>query len=470
MNIIKIINNYFLQTSGEYFVTNSRSRLKFLERKKNFFYEISSFINRCINNSHKILFFCCGNSIISDKVISKNKYIHEINYEYFTKNKNKKINLNKNLINSVDHIVIADTEYQKNLVSNLDLISKNMNNDARIILVSKSLVWMFFINIYRKLLFKNNIKSNFLPFGYLKELFDSQGFDLVRNEKIIFFPFNFPILKDFLNSIFRLPILNFFCLMNITVFKKKAVFKKINKISFIIPCKNEEENILLFKKEILSITSDIKIEFLFGDDKSNDNTKKNIKILKKEIKDKHDIIEYDGPGICKSKNVYKGIDLAKGDLIIIYDADLTVQFDEIMKCINLLKNSNIDFINCTRMIYPQKNNAMKTLNFFGNIFFAKLFSIMFKQKITDTLCGTKIFYKNDWNKIKRFNSRWGLIDKWGDFDLLIGAYQNNLKISEIPIHYQERTSGLTKMNSLVFNTMRMLLIVLCAYYKLKIKK
>lgn len=470
MNIIKIINNYFLQTSEKYFISNSRSRIKFLERKKNFFYEISSFINRCINNSNKILFFCCGNSIISEKVISKKKYIHEINYEYLNGNKNKKINLNKNLINSVDHIVMADTEYQKSLVSNLDLISHNMNNDARVILVSKSLVWMFFINIYKKIFFRNNIKSNFLPFGYLKELFDSQGFDLVRNEKIIFFPFNIPILNDCLNSIFRLPILNFFCLMNITIFKKKAVLKKINKISFIIPCKNEEENILLFKKEISSITTDIKVEFLFGDDKSSDNTKKNIKILKKEIKNKHHIIQYDGPGICKSKNVYKGIDLASGDLIVIYDADLTVKFNEIMKCINLLKKSNIDFINCTRMIYPQKNDAMKTLNFFGNIFFAKLFSIMFKQKITDTLCGTKIFYKNDWNKIKRFNSKWGLIDKWGDFDLLIGAYQNNLKISEIPIHYQERISGITKMNSLILNTLRMLIIVLCAYYKLKIKK
>ncbi|MDC3036682.1 glycosyltransferase, partial [Candidatus Pelagibacter sp.] len=205
-------------------------------------------------------------------------------------------------------------------------------------------------------------------------------------------------------------------------------------------------------------------------DKSTDDTKKNIKILKKEIKNKYQIIQYDGPGICKSKNVYKGIDLATGDIIIIYDADLTVKFDEIMNCINLLNESNIDFINCTRMIYPQKYKAMKTLNFFGNIFFAKLFSILFRQKITDTLCGTKIFYRNDWQKIKKFNSRWGAIDKWGDFDLLIGAYQNNLKISEIPIHYQERVAGSTKMNSLILNTIRMLFIVLVAYYKLKIRK
>ena len=63
-----------------------------------------------------------------------------------------------------------------------------------------------------------------------------------------------------------------------------------------------------------------------------------------------------------------------------------------------MNTSNFDFINCTRMIYPQKDDAMKKLNFLGNIFFAKLFSILFNQRITDTLCGTKIFYKKDWEK------------------------------------------------------------------------
>ena len=122
------------------------------------------------------------------------------------------------------------------------------------------------------------------------------------------------------------------------------------------------------------------------------------------------------------------------------------------------------------MIYPQKDNAMKKLNFLGNIFFAKLFSILFNQRITDTLCGTKIFYKKDWKKIKRFNSTWGATDRWGDFDLLIGAYHLNLKITEIPIPYQERIANETKMTSLISNTIRMIYIVIIAYFKLKIKK
>ena len=118
----------------------------------------------------------------------------------------------------------------------------------------------------------------------------------------------------------------------------------------------------------------------------------------------------------------------------------------------------------------KKENAMKFFNFIGNTFFATLFSILFKRKITDTLCGTKIFYKKDWINIKKDNSKWGAKDLWGDFDLLIGAYKNNLKIIEVPVTYFERTENDTKMNSLILNASRMLYIVLAAYYKLRLKK
>ena len=113
---------------------------------------------------------------------------------------------------------------------------------------------------------------------------------------------------------------------------------------------------------------------------------------------------------------------------------------------------------------------MKMLNFLGNSVFAGLFSILFKKKITDTLCGTKIFYKKNWENIKKDLSRWGIKDLWGDFDLLIGAYKNNLKIIEVPVTYFERKEGETKMTSLFSNAIRMLIIVLSAYYKLRLKK
>ena len=100
----------------------------------------------------------------------------------------------------------------------------------------------------------------------------------------------------------------------------------------------------------------------------------------------------------------------------------------------------------------------------------QVFLVYCLEKITDTLCGTKIFYKKDWNKIKTDISNWGMKDLWGDFDLLIGAYKNNLKITEVPVTYYERKEDDTKMTSLISNTLRMLFIVTVAYYKLRLKK
>ena len=237
------------------------------------------------------------------------------------------------------------------------------------------------------------------------------------------------------------------------------------KVSFIIPCKNEE-NIRLFENEIKNNQS---FEYLFGDDNSTDNTYEEIEKLSKKLPN-NNIVKYKGPGICKSENVYKGIEYSSGEIIVIYDADLTVSFEDIKFSLNILNSTNADFINCTRMIYPQKEGAMKFFNFIGNSIFASLFSLLFKKKITDTLCGTKIFYKKDWEKIKKDVSKWGTKDLWGDFDLLIGAYKNNLKITEVPVTYYERKEERTKMTSLMSNALRMFYIVFSSYYKLRLKK
>ena len=120
------------------------------------------------------------------------------------------------------------------------------------------------------------------------------------------------------------------------------------------------------------------------------------------------------------------------------------------------------------MIFPQQKNAMKTFNFLGNVFFAQLFSLFFNKKITDTLCGTKIFYKKDWEKLKTSFGISKIKDLWGDFDLLISAYKNNLKIIEVPVNYYDRVEGETKMTSVFKNGFRMLLITIKSFFKLRI--
>ena len=75
-----------------------------------------------------------------------------------------------------------------------------------------------------------------------------------------------------------------------------------------------------------------------------------------------------------------------------------------------------------------------------------IFSWLIGQPIKDTLCGTKVLRKTDYNKIVKNRSYFGEFDPFGDFDLLFGAAKLNLKIIEIPIRYVERTYGSTSIN------------------------
>ena len=466
-------NNYYLDSSVSFFKSNFKKRIKFIDKKKFLFKEISNFINNCIDQSKNIFIFCAGNSIISNDIRSKKIYIKEISEEYkikYNENSNYIDDIDEKKIQECDTVIVSDIEHQENPASNLLKLSKLINDDAKIIILSKNMIWMILVKILKYFFKFSPVKNNFLPSSYLKNLFSSCNLEIVRNEKIIALPVYIPFLTNIINRIFRLPILNLFCLNNLTILKKIEKNLDNNKnlnVSFIIPCKNEKDNIHLFEKEISSSNSNY--EFLFGDDNSTDGTGEEIdKLIKKLPQNK--IIKYQGSGVCKSENVYEGIEKATGDIVVIYDADLTVSFKDVEFSLEILKTTNADFINCTRMIYPQKDGAMKLFNFLGNSFFAILFSVLFKKKITDTLCGTKIFYKKNWKNIKKDNSKWGMKDLWGDFDLLIGAYKNNLKIIEVPVTYFERKEGQTKMTSLISNASRMLFIVLFSYFKLRLQK
>ena len=474
MNNSKLLKyEYYLNSSILFFKTNFEKRIKFLKKKFFLFNEISSFINNCIDSTKNILIFCAGNSILAKNIKSKKIFIKEIdkNYEIKYNNNIDYVDNNwKDILPKCDTVLISDIEHQSNPTSNLLNLSKIIKNDTKIIVLSKNMVWMIILKILKSFFNFSPKKNNFLPSSYLENLYSSCNLEIIRNEKIIVLPIYIPFLTNLLNRIFRLPLLNLFCLSNITILKKKDQDYSENKelkVSFIIPCKNEEKNIRTFEKEIRE--SSQSNEYLFGDDNSSDKTIHEIdKLIGKLSENK--IIKYDGPGICKSENVYKGIDLSDGEIIVIYDADLTVSFKDVEFSINILNKTNADFINCTRMIYPQKDGAMKFANFIGNSFFASLFSLLFKKKITDTLCGTKIFYKKDWIKIKKDISNWGIEDLWGDYDLLIGAYKNNLKITEVPVTYYERKENETKMTSVFFNGIRMLIIVLVSFYKLRLKQ
>ena len=175
MKILKLLeNNYYLNSSISFFKTNSEKRIKFINKKKFLFCEISSFINNCIDQSKNTLIFCAGNSLISNNIKSNKIFIKEISDEYKIKyNKNALyINeINEKDLKDCDTVVISDIEHQLNPTSNLLKLSKLINDDAKIVIISKNIFWMILIKIFKYFFKFSPTKNNFLPSSYLKIFF-----------------------------------------------------------------------------------------------------------------------------------------------------------------------------------------------------------------------------------------------------------------------------------------------------------
>ena len=142
----------------------------------------------------------------------------------------------------------------------------------------------------------------------------------------------------------------------------------------------------------------------------------------------------------------EGFDVATGDILMILVADFTMPPEELPKYYNVLANGQGDFANGVRLVYPMDEKAMRFLNLCANKLFGITFSWLLSQSIRDTLCGTKVLFRKDYLKIVENRSYFGDFDPFGDFDLLFGADKLNLKITDVPIRYKDRTYGETNIS------------------------
>lgn len=89
---------------------------------------------------------------------------------------------------------------------------------------------------------------------------------------------------------------------------------------------------------------------------------------------------------------------------------------------------------------------MRFLNLIANKAFGLIFSYLLGQSLKDTLCGTKVLLRRDYEIIRDNRSYFGDFDPFGDFDLLFGAAKLNLKIAEVNVRYKERSYGSTQIS------------------------
>ena len=205
--------------------------------------------------------------------------------------------------------------------------------------------------------------------------------------------------------------------------------------SVIIPCYNEEQNVEEVVRRIPAMGT--YTEIIVVNDGSTDETADIVMRLKREHSNLK-FIDY-SPNRGKGFAVKRGFDMATQDVLMILDADMSVQPEELPRFFDLLTGGTCSFVSGARMIYPMQGKAMSPLKLFGNKFFAFIASIIARQRLTDVLCGTKALYKKDYRHIKMGR------DRWGDLDLLFGAARLGNRIVEIPDRYVARRTGFSKM-------------------------
>ena len=369
-------------------------------------------------------------------LVPSNKKVFDIEY-----NKLDFSNTDKNY----DYIIASDIlGYVFDVEKFLKDVSTLTNNDGRIIITQYNVLWEPILVLASKLgLRKPMTKQNWLSKLDIINFAHLAGLETVKSGTKMIMPKYIPLISAFFNkfvsNVFPFSRLGIF---HYLVFRKKihSSRTKLYSLSVIVPARNEAGTIAKIIKELPKLGSFTEIIFIEGH--SSDNTLEEIKKYSNNKNIRYAI--QDGKG--KGDAVRKGFDMAKGDILAIYDADMTVPADEIYKFYEAITTNKGDFINGSRLIYPMEKESMRILNIFENKFFSFSFSSILGQPIKDTLCGTKVLWKRDYENIKKNRSFFGDFDPFGDFDLLFGAVKLNLKIIDMPIHYKERKYGVTNIS------------------------
>ncbi|MCD4682964.1 MAG: glycosyltransferase [Bacteroidales bacterium] len=286
--------------------------------------------------------------------------------------------------------------------------------------------------------------QSWLSIKDIENLLELEDFEIIKVERKLLFPKYIPII-NFIFNVFlaNLPGINRLNLVNFISAMPRTQAEKNYSVSIVVPARNEKGNIENAIKKTPVFGSHQ--EFIFIEGHSQDNTYEEMLRVQKAYPDKDiKVIKQSGKG--KGNAVREAFDVATSDILMILDADLTTPPEDMHKFYYALSHNHGEFINGCRLVYPMDKEAMRFLNYLGNIFFGWFFSYLLGQRLKDTLCGTKVLLKKDYELIKANRKYFGDFDPFGDFDLLFGAAKLNLKISEVIVRYRDREYGSTQIS------------------------
>lgn len=345
-----------------------------------------------------------------------------------------------------DLIIITDLfELTDDIYNTLKRVQETLNENGKLLVTSVNPKWNIILRLFEYFKLKTATRKRaYIHPKKISNIARSSGFEINQIYSRQVFPFKIFGIGTLLNKIleaFLLPL-------NLGI-KNYIVFGKYNKISLpssksiIIPAKNEEKNLIPLIKRIPIFEDDYELIVVYGD--SEDKTEDivlNLNSVFPDIKIKTFKQSLNG----KANAVWEAVEASSNNLIAILDSDQSVDPESLVDFFEILENGYADFVNGTRLIYPMEDNAMRTINTMGNKIFQFLISVVIGQKLTDSLCGTKVFKKSNLEKIYNWQNTLKSKDPFGDFDLIFSAAFAGDKILEYPVHYRARIYGETQIS------------------------
>ncbi len=349
-----------------------------------------------------------------------------------------------------DVIIVSETiNFAADVERLLEKLQAVATPQTRLIINFHSSLWRPALTLATALGLKSpNPQSNWLSHKNVWNLCQLADWEVVKTQWRILFPSPVPVLDTIFNR-WLAPLWPAFCLTVFVVARfrprvaaKSATDGESPKVSVIVPARNEAGNIEAAVRRTPELGAGTELIFIEG--YSRDETWDEIQRVTTAFPER-DIKAMRQTGKGKGNAVREAVAGASGDILMILDADLTMPPEELPKFYKALVSGHAEFANGVRLVYPMEEHAMQFLNLCANKFFGVAFTWLLGQTVQDTLCGTKVLYRRDYEKIAANRAYFGEFDPFGDFDLLFGADKLNLKIADIPIHYRERTYGSTNI-------------------------
>jgi SAM-dependent methyltransferase len=373
--------------------------------------------------------------------------------------------LTENVDGHFDLIILSD------LVNDLWDVQEVLEQIAHISTPRTRLVLNFYSRLWEPALAvatqiglaKPTLQQNWFTVDDVVNLIQLTGFEPIRHSEEILWPIDTPGIAPLANRYFvKVWPFRWLALTNVLLARPRPQPLSADKapvVSVIVPARNEAGNI----PEVFNRVPDMGggTELVFVEGHSKDDT---FAAIQREIAahPERRCVSLQQTGVGKGDAVRLGYGNASGDVLMILDADLTVPPEDLPRFYEALTSGHGEFINGVRLVYPLEGEAMRFFNLIANKFFGLAFSWLLGQPVKDTLCGTKVLWKSDYDLIAANRAHFGELDPFGDFDLLFGSARLGLKIVDLPVRYRARTYGTTNIQRWRHGVLLLRMVMLAA--------